>query len=61
MLLAPDIQEAILEGRQPKAMQLKELTLVMPMAWEEQRQNLIVESPQPAHGRSITNPNCPRS
>jgi hypothetical protein len=25
-LLAPDIQEAILEGRQPKAMQLEEVT-----------------------------------
>jgi hypothetical protein len=27
MLLAPDIQEAILEGRQPKGMQLEELTV----------------------------------
>ena len=36
-LLAPDIQEAILEGRQPKGMQLEELTRSMPMAWEEQR------------------------
>jgi predicted nucleic acid-binding Zn ribbon protein len=37
-LLAPDIQEAILEGRQPKGMQLEELTRAMPGAWEEQRQ-----------------------
>jgi hypothetical protein len=29
-LLAPDIQEAILHGRQPKGMQLKELRLAMP-------------------------------
>ena len=36
-LLAPDIQEAILDGRQPKAMQLEELTRAMPMEWEEQR------------------------
>lgn len=36
-LLAPDIQEAILEGRQPKGMQLEELTRSMPMVWEEQR------------------------
>jgi hypothetical protein len=36
-LLAPDIQEAILEGRQPKGMQLEELTRGMPGAWEEQR------------------------
>ena len=37
-LLAPDIQEAILEGRQPKGMQLEELTRAMPAKWGEQRQ-----------------------
>jgi hypothetical protein len=36
-LLAPDIQEAILEGRQPKGLQLEELTRGMPGAWEGQR------------------------
>jgi hypothetical protein len=36
-LLAPDIQEAILEGRQGKGVQLEELTRAMPGAWEEQR------------------------
>ena len=35
-LLAPDIVEAILEGRQPKGMQLEELTRAMPSGWEEQ-------------------------
>jgi hypothetical protein len=39
-LLAPDIQEAILEGRQPKGMQLEELTKVVPGAWEGQRRSL---------------------
>jgi hypothetical protein len=39
-LLAPDIQEAILEGRQAKGMQLEELTRAMPAEWEEQRQSL---------------------
>ena len=39
-LLAPDIQEAILDGRQPKGMQLEELTRAMPMAWDEQRARL---------------------
>jgi hypothetical protein len=34
-LLAPDIQEAILDGRQPNGMQVEELTRVMPIAWEE--------------------------
>src|SRR5512134_2278005 len=37
-LLAPDIQEAILDGRQPKGMQLEELTELMPNAWEQQHQ-----------------------
>ena len=36
-LLAPDIQEAILDGRQPKVMQLEGLTRGMPTAWEGQR------------------------
>ena len=40
-LLAPEIQEAILEGRQPKAMQLEELTGAIPSSWEEQRKALL--------------------
>jgi hypothetical protein len=36
-LLAPDIQEAILDGRQARGMQLEELTRAVPGAWEEQR------------------------
>ena len=39
-LLAPDIQEAILDGRQPKGMQLEELTRAMPMEWGEQRRRV---------------------
>jgi hypothetical protein len=35
-LLAPDIQEAILQGRQPKGFHLEELTKAMPSEWEEQ-------------------------
>ena len=38
-LLAPDIQEAILDGRQPKGMQLEELTRAMPKEWAEQRRS----------------------
>src|SRR5512134_1172344 len=37
-LLAPDIQEAILEGRQGKGVQLEELMGTVPEAWEEQRE-----------------------
>lgn len=40
-LLAPDIQEAILDGRQPNGIQLEELTRAMPGEWEEQRQRDI--------------------
>ncbi len=40
-LLAPDIQEAILDGRQSKGMQLEELTRAMPMGWEEQRKTIL--------------------
>ena len=36
-LLAPEIVEAILEGRQPKAVQIEELTDAIPSEWEKQR------------------------
>src|SRR5512144_3000663 len=40
-LLPPEIQEAFLEGRQPKAMQLEELTGTIPSSCEEQRKALL--------------------
>ncbi|MGZ8410341.1 MAG: hypothetical protein ACXWVS_10545 [Hyphomicrobium sp.] len=40
-LLAPDIVEAILDGRQPKAMQLDDLTRVMLTTWDEQKQRVL--------------------
>jgi hypothetical protein len=43
-LLAPDIQEAILEGRQAKGIQLEELTRAMPVEWGEQRRVLQAAS-----------------
>ena len=36
-LLAPDIQEVILEGRQPKGMMLKELARGLAPDWQQQR------------------------
>jgi hypothetical protein len=39
--LAPDIIEAVLDGRQPKALQLEDLTRTLPSAWDEQRQRLL--------------------
>jgi hypothetical protein len=41
-LLAPDIVEAILDGQQPKAMRLENLTHVLPSPWDEQRQCLVI-------------------
>ena len=40
-LLAPDIVETILEGRQPRAMQLDDLTRVMLTTWDEQKQRVL--------------------
>jgi hypothetical protein len=40
-LLAPDIIEAILDGGQPKGMQIEDLTETLPSAWDEQRQRLF--------------------
>lgn len=36
-LLAPDIVEAILDGRQPRTLQLADLMDEMPVEWEQQR------------------------
>ena len=36
-LLAPDVVEAVLDGRQPKGMQLENLTRAIPSGWEEQK------------------------
>ena len=41
-LLAPDIVEAILDGRQPAAMTLKGLMEPFPVEWERQRECLLV-------------------
>jgi hypothetical protein len=44
-LLAPDIQEAIIDGRQPKGMQLDELMKQMPSEWTQQRTALLSPFP----------------
>ena len=55
-LLAPDIVEAILDGRQPKGLQLEDLTQALPSAWEEQRQRLFARQ---ALQFSAANPAAP--
>ncbi|HRD87370.1 MAG TPA: hypothetical protein PK752_03790 [Accumulibacter sp.] len=42
-LLAPDIVEAILAGKQPASLTLKELMLPFPVEWERQRVRFGVE------------------
>ena len=42
-LLAPDIVEAILDGRQPPALTMARLMKPLPVAWEEQRARLLSE------------------
>ena len=44
-LLAPDIVEAILDGRQPKAMPLEELTRVVLTTWDNQRESIAIGYP----------------
>lgn len=39
-LLAPDIVQAILDGRQPSTLEIKQLTKPMPTIWAEQRKHL---------------------
>jgi hypothetical protein len=39
-LIAPDIIEAILSGRQPGTLQLDDLLKPLPAAWERQRSEL---------------------
>ncbi len=43
-LLAPDIQEAIIDGCQPKGLQIEDLTRLMPNAWDEQNRRLMIGS-----------------
>ena len=44
--LAPDIVEAILDGRQPRDLTFAKLTKDLPMAWAEQRKQLGFSSPR---------------
>jgi hypothetical protein len=41
-LLAPEIVEAILDGRQPKALQLEDSTRAFSRVWDEQRGQFFV-------------------
>jgi hypothetical protein len=40
-LIAPDIIEAILAGRQPRTLQLDDLLKPLPAAWQRQRSELL--------------------
>jgi hypothetical protein len=52
-LIAPDIIEAILSGRQPSTLQLDELLKPLPATWDEQRARLRApQQPSPKPGES---------
>jgi hypothetical protein len=63
-LLAPDIVEAILDGRQPEGLGLPALLEPFPVEWCQQRTNWFVaaECPGKATGSEITaSPSAPRT
>jgi len=45
-LLAPDIVEAILDGRQPADIQLEDLLEGFPLGWAEQHTHLAISGPR---------------
>ena len=49
-LLAPDIVEAILDGRQPEGMRLEDLLEVWPTEWDGQRDYLAIGGPSMSRG-----------
>jgi hypothetical protein len=48
-LLAPDVVEAILDGRLREGIQLTDLLEPLPMGWEEQRERLLRPAQKPRH------------
>jgi hypothetical protein len=50
---SPDIIEAILRGRQPKGMQLEEVTDAISSEWDEQRKPLWSGLPKARGGRAL--------
>jgi hypothetical protein len=58
-LLAPDLQEAILEGRQPTGMQLEELMNGMPSGWEEQQKHFSPACEKSGHPGVATDNSLP--
>ena len=53
VLLAPDIVEAILDGRQPAQMTMKDLLVPFSFEWEKQR-TLFINTAHPTHRTKIS-------
>ena len=53
VLLAPDIVEAILDGRQPAQMTMKDLLVPFSFEWEKQR-TLLINTAPPTHRTKIS-------
>ena len=45
MLLAPDVVETILDGRQPEGMRLEDFLERLPTEWDDQRDYLAIPGP----------------
>ena len=45
VLLAPEIVEAIMDGRQPAELQLDDLLNGFPLEWDRQRDSLLISQP----------------
>jgi hypothetical protein len=56
-LLAPEIVEAILDGRQPAKLQLDDLLTAIPLGWERQRMRFCegAHRPELAESRLLSN------
>jgi hypothetical protein len=54
-MIAPEIVEAILDGRQPVELQLDDLLDGFPLAWEGQRKSLKIDGSQ-AEGKRTCRP-----
>ncbi|WP_235907765.1 hypothetical protein [Siccirubricoccus phaeus] len=55
-LLAPDLVEAILDGRQPDDLTSADLSGAVPARWDDQRATFGIVKPRPGRGHRIEGP-----
>ena len=57
-LLTPDIVEAILDGRQPADLQLRDLLRRFPVGWREQQEGILGRSGSRSHALAMAVKDC---